>query len=123
MFSLIINRGRLCKSYLRFLSVSGLVTAMVAFLGPTSAQDLIDLVDMSTPEMTEAQLTRAEVVAILEQATEESPADFTKHRLSGLDLSGLNFKRADMRWVRLNNSNLSGSIMTGVNLDLSLIHI
>ena len=119
MFSLVNNWGQLRKSHLRSLSVSGLVTAMMVFSSLTRAQDLIDMVDMSTPEMTEAQLTRTEVVAILEQATEESPADFTNHRLSGLDLSGLNFKRADMRWVRLNNSDLSGSTMTGVNLDLA----
>ena len=125
MFSLINNYERFIKSFKYNFSLLGLVTAMAFLSNSVSAQDLIDMVDMvdmvdmSTPAMTEAQMTRDEVVAILEQATETSPADFTKHRLSGLDLSGLNFKRADMRWARLNNSDLSGSIMRGVNLDLA----
>ena len=104
MFSLINNYERFIKSFKYNFSLLGLVTAMAFLSNSASAQDLIDMVDMvdmSTPAMTEAQMTRDEVVAILEQATETSPADFTKHRLSGLDLSGLNFKRADMRWARL----------------------
>jgi len=102
-----------------YLFSTSILVAAIGFSPTISAQDLLDQVDLNTPDMTEAQITRDEVVAILEAATENSPADFTKFRLSGLDLSGLDFKRADMRWARLNHTNLSGAKMSGVNLDLA----
>ncbi len=103
----------------RSLSVCSLVSVIAVFSPHSSAQDLFELIDLTAPEMSQAQMTRADVEEILKLATEESPASFIKHRLSGLDLSGLNFSYADMRWARLNNTDLSDSKMIGVNLDLA----
>ncbi len=64
-------------------------------------------VDMSLPKMTEAKLTRAEVQEHLAAATADSPADFTRQWLNGLDLSGLDFTGAILRATALNGANLS----------------
>ena len=56
-------------------------------LAPLSAlgQSPLSSVDMTLPKMTEVQLTRADVVARLEAATVDAPADFARVRLNNLD--------------------------------------
>ncbi len=51
---------------------------------PARAQELPQGVDLTSPAMTEAELTREEVASRLDAASRESPADFTGVRLSGL---------------------------------------
>ncbi|MFZ1046005.1 MAG: pentapeptide repeat-containing protein, partial [Pseudolabrys sp.] len=61
-----------------------------AFVQPGMAQDMMRHVDLNSPDMTTAEMTRDEVAAIVKAATPGHPADFTGKKLSGLDLSGLN---------------------------------
>ena len=58
-----------------------------------SAQDMMRHLDLSSPDMVSAEMTRMEVEAALAKATIVAPADFTGKRLSGLDLSGLDLSR------------------------------
>ena len=58
-----------------------------------TAQDMMRDVDLSSPGMVSAEMTRGEVEAALAAATNAAPADFTGKRLSGLDLSKLEFVR------------------------------
>jgi hypothetical protein len=53
------------------------------------AQDMMRDVDLSSPDMVSAEMTRAEVEAALATATVAALADFTGKRLSGLDISRL----------------------------------
>ena len=66
-----------------------------------AAQDMMRGVDLSSPDMVSAEMTRGEVEAALTMATVAAPADFTGKRLSGLDLSGLNLSNAIFRLVEI----------------------
>src|SRR5258705_872140 len=74
-----------------------------------TAQDMMRHVDLSSPDMVSAEMTRGEVEAALSAATIAAPADFTGKRLSGLDLSRLNLSGAIFRAARLNKTTLTGS--------------
>ena len=63
-------------------------------VAPAAAQDMMQHVDLTSPEMTAAEMTRAEVEAAIAAATSTQPADFTGKKLSGLDLSGLDLSGA-----------------------------
>ena len=65
-----------------------------------TAQDMMRHLDLSSPDMVSAEMTRVEVEAALAMATVAAPADFTGKRLSGLDLSGLDLSRAIFRAAR-----------------------
>src|SRR5438309_11337905 len=95
-------------------------TAMLCFgLAATAAalaQDMMRYIDLSSPEMTSAEMTRGDVETALNKATGAAPADFTGKRLSGLDLSGLNLSGAILRAARLNKTKLAGS-----NLDHGIL--
>jgi len=58
-----------------------------------TAQDMMRGVDLSSPDMVSAEMTRTQVEAAIATAT-AAPADFTGKRLSNLDLSGLDLSRA-----------------------------
>ena len=92
--------------------------AFTFLLAPSylAAQSHLAGVDMSLPKMTEATLTRAEVQERLISATPDAPADFTRHWLNGLDLSGLNFDGAILRAAALNGANLSNASFDGAVL-------
>ena len=66
------------------------------------------------------RLTRDDVVAALAAATEARPADLSRRDLSGLELSGLDFKQANLSGsrlvgTRLARANLFGATLTGVS--------
>src|SRR4029077_1316553 len=48
---------------------------LAAIVGPASAQDMMRYLDLSSPDMTEAEMTRADVEATLAAADKEHPAD------------------------------------------------
>ena len=77
-------------------------------------QDLLRHVDLASPEMTTAEMTRADVMRLIEKG---SPVDLSDRRLSGLDLSELNLRGANLRLSRLNRTNLKGADLSGVILD------
>ena len=85
-------------------------------IGSALAQDMMPGVDLSSPDMTSAEMTRGDVQAVL-AATGGHPADLSGKRLSGLDLSGLDFTGANLRLARLNHANLSGAKLDGAVLD------
>lgn len=82
-----------------------------------SGQDVMDHVDMSSPEMTESELTREDLLAVLSVASRDGRIDLTSKRLSGLDLRGVDFKGANLRWARMNNTDLRGAILRNAILD------
>jgi len=71
----------------RMVALMTLGLALVATMA--SAQDMMRDVDLTSPAMVSAEMSRQEVEAILAKASPGAPADFTGKRLSGLDLSGL----------------------------------
>ena len=74
-----------------------------------TAQDMMSGVDLSSPDMVSAEMTRGEVEGALAMTTANAPADFTGKRLSGLDLSGLDLSGAIFRAARLNKTKLARS--------------
>ncbi|MGI9452601.1 MAG: pentapeptide repeat-containing protein, partial [Geminicoccaceae bacterium] len=82
-----------------------------------AAQDMMKDLDLSSPDMTEAEMTVEQVIEQLEAATADQPADFTGKRLNGLNLEGLDFSGAILRAARLNNANLKGADLEGAILD------
>ena len=83
----------------------GLVSAAGA--APAGAQTgMMQHVDLTSPKMSEAELTREQVIALLAAATAEHPAQLADKGLNGLDLSGLDLSGADLSRSRLNRVNL-----------------
>ena len=78
------------------------IVLVAALAGEAAAQDMLRHVDLSSPQMTEAEMTRDEVLAALAAASPERPADLGGKRLSGLDLSGIDFGGASLRAAYLN---------------------
>jgi uncharacterized protein YjbI with pentapeptide repeats len=70
-----------------------------------------------SPEMTSAEMTRADVEAVIAAATSDQPADFTGKKLSGLDLSGLDLSGALLRAARLNRTKLNNAKLDQAILD------
>jgi len=67
--------------------------------------------------MTSAEMTRADVEAVIAAATSDQPADFTGKKLSGLDLSGLDLSGALLRAARLNRTKLNNAKLDRAILD------
>src|SRR5207302_8086791 len=65
------------------------------------------------------KLTREQVVAALAEASASAPADFYSKNLSGLDLSGIDFKGANLTAAVLNRSNLTSANLSRCNLTVS----
>ena len=80
------------------------------------AQSVMDHVDLNSPEMTEAEMDRDELIALLSESSDE-PADLSSRRLSRLDLRGIDFKGANLRWARLNGADLRGANLSRATLD------
>ena len=98
------------------VAISILLTAVSS---PAVSQDMMDLVDLSTPEWSESDTTRAEIEKLLAEGSAGAGVDLTNRRLSGLDLSNLDFSGADMRWARLNNAILVNTNLSDTKLDLA----
>src|SRR5436190_22325842 len=65
------------------------------------------------------KLTREQVVAALAAASASAPADFYSKNLSGLDLSGIDFKGANLTARLLNRSNLMLPNLSRCNLTVT----
>ena len=104
---------------------AGLLAGVVGLLavagsGPAGAQTgMMQHVDLTSPKMSEAELSREEVIALLEAATAEQPAKLADMGLNGLDLSGLDLSGVDLSRSRLNRVNLKGAVLRGAKLDLA----
>src|SRR5205823_4654777 len=89
---------------------------LVAFMAATAAPD---------PGHAQARLTREQVLAALERATPQEPADFTGQDLAELNLSGVDFKPGNqsMGIMRVDASGVdfSGADFTGANLRKALL--
>jgi uncharacterized protein YjbI with pentapeptide repeats len=93
-----------------------LLLLLVGLACPAQAQDMMRGLDLTSPAMTQAEMSRADVVAAL-AAARGKPLDLTGKRLSGLDLSGLDLSGAVLRAARLNHSKLIHTKLDGANLD------
>ena len=96
----------------QFVFVLGLAFGLVFAPLAVCAQSALDGVDLHSPAMTEARLSRDEVAARL--AAGET--DFSRQWLNGLDLSGLDFTGATLRAARLNRVNLAGAVLDRAEL-------
>ncbi|HMB75034.1 MAG TPA: pentapeptide repeat-containing protein, partial [Kiloniellaceae bacterium] len=96
-----------------------LLALLLGLAAPLTASAQMSGVDMTLPKMTEASLTRDEVVALLDAATKNAPADLSGLWLNGLDLSGLDFTGVNFRATALNGTNLSGAILDRAALSQS----
>ncbi len=100
------------------LALSFMLATLAA--GPAVAeQDLLLGANMSSPAMTQAEMSRADVEAMI-KAADGRPIDLHDKALSGLDLSGLNLRGANLRTARLNKTNLRGADLSGANLSRSM---
>jgi uncharacterized protein YjbI with pentapeptide repeats len=93
------------------------LTVFLGLAGAAQGQDMLSLVDLSSPAMTQAELSRDQVLAKVQAASPQQPADFAGTSLNGLDLSGLDLSGANFRAARLNNVNLTGAKLKGAILD------
>lgn len=73
------------------------------------AQELMRHLNLASPEMSQAEMSREDFERKLKLATADKPADFTGKRLNGLDLSGFDLSNVIFRAAKLNNANLAGA--------------
>ena len=100
---------------MRILTIA-LLALSVAAAPAYAEQDLLLGANMNTPAMTQAEMSRADIEALITKSHGQ-PIDLTDKALSGLDLSGLNLKGANLRTARLNKTNLRGADLSGANLE------
>lgn len=100
---------------MRRLALS-VMLATLAASPATAEQDLLLGADMASPAMTQAEMSRADVEAMI-AAADGKPIDLHDKALSGLDLSGLNLHGANLRTARLNKTNLRGTDLSDANLE------
>jgi hypothetical protein len=81
--------------WLGALGLFGIASAV-----PAAAQGLMQHIDLISPEMTSAEMSRQDVEAVIAASTSARPVDLTGRRLSGLDLSGLDLSGAILRAAR-----------------------
>ena len=92
------------------------IIAQICSSVPANSQRMMDHVDLSSPQMSESEHTRAEIEEMIGNG---GPVDLRNKSLNGLDLSGLDLTGADFGWARLNNANLSGALLNHANFDLA----
>ena len=97
--------------------LAALLITLLTSISATADDTMLQGVDLNSPAMTQADVTRADVIKILSAATPERPADLSSMHLSGLDLSGLDFSGAVLRDARLNKTNLRRCRFVGTVLD------
>ena len=85
--------------------------------GVSVAQSEMDHVDLTSVEMTTAEMSRDELLALIANRMPGVSVDLSKRRLSGLDLSGVDLSGTDLRWARLNRTDLRGANLRGARLD------
>lgn len=102
---------------IRALRLTALLFAMLTSLTAPADDMMLRGIDLTSPAMTQADVTREEVASRLAAATPGRPADLTSMHLSGLDLSGLDFTGAVLRDARLNKASLRGCRLAGAILD------
>jgi uncharacterized protein YjbI with pentapeptide repeats len=93
--------------------------AALAILAASPAgaeQDMLLGADMASPAMTRAEMSRADIEALIAKG---GPVDLSDKALSGLDLSGLDLRGANLRTARLNRTVLRGTDLSGANLEQS----
>ena len=71
------------------------VLALLFVSDSVRAQTMLQGLDLTSPAMTEAEMSREDVEAAL--AAAETPLDLTGKRLNGLDLSGLDLSGVILR--------------------------
>ncbi|MDQ2929394.1 MAG: protein kinase [Gemmatimonadota bacterium] len=72
---------------------------------------------LDAPAADSTPLTRAQVVARLDSSSIDHPANFAGQNLSGLDLAGLDFKRANLSHATLVGTKMMKARMFSVHLD------
>ena len=81
------------------------------------AQGLMSGVDLASPAFTTAEISRAEVEALIARRQPGQALDLSDKSLNGLDLSKLDLSGANLRGARLNRANLAGANLHGALLD------
>src|SRR3954452_24160120 len=104
------------------MRLASLCTAALWMFGlvmatPAAAQNMMQHVDLTAPEMTAAEMTRPDVEAMVAAANRTNPADCAGRNLSGLDLSGLDLAGAVLRAARLNRNKLTNAKLARAILD------
>jgi BTB/POZ domain-containing protein KCTD9 len=85
--------------------------------GAARAVEMIDQLDLKSPEFTKADMTREDVLAAIAAAGATGIADLSGKRLNGLDLSGLDLRKLKLQSARINDAKFVGSNLDGVVLD------
>ena len=83
------------------------------------AQNATAHVDLTSPRMTEAELTRGQIEAMIAARPPGAVLDLADRSLNGLDLSGLDLGGADLTRARLNRTKLVGAGLDGAKLDMA----
>ncbi len=101
----------------KFLVTAMAFAAPLAFSSLSRGQNMLAGVDLSSPAFTRAELTRADIEAMIARRSGGAPLNLSDKSLNGLDLSKLDLSGANLREARLNNANFAGADLHGAQLD------
>ncbi len=78
------------------------VLALMAGLGapPASAQNMLDMADLTSDQFTKAEMTRADIEAALAKLPAGETLDLFGKALNNLDLSGMDLRRVNLQAAR-----------------------
>lgn len=99
-----------------FAALSSLLIA-ATLPGMAWAQDMTQYLDLKSDEFTKAELTRADVQALIAGRKPGASIDLSAKRLNKLDLSSLDLSGANLQSARINGTNLSKAKLDGAVLD------
>ena len=79
-----------------------IAAAWLAVIGasPAQAQGAMDHVDLTSPRMSAAEMTRTDIESLIAAAKPGVGIDLAERSLNGLDLSGLDLSKADLTRAR-----------------------
>src|SRR6266536_3018130 len=97
-----------------------LAGSVLGFAATALAQDLMRHVDLSSREMTSAEMTRGEVEAALASGNAGAPADLSGKKLSGADLNDASLKRASIFAAQMQRAELDRADLASARIAADL---
>ncbi len=112
-----VPRSRLAP--MTALLLAAIPTSLIATVPPgvVHAQDMTQYLDLGSDEFTKAELSRADIAAMIATRKPGERIDLSAKRLNRLDLSGLDLTGANLQSARLNGTDLHKAKLDGAILD------
>lgn len=107
----------LTAAWLTVSSASPFLAVTLLIMPRAHAQDLTQFLDLASDDFTKADVTRADIEALIAKRQPGERIDLSARRLNKLDLSGIDLSNANLQSARINGTNLAKANLEGAVLD------